>query len=197
MRAGRVAVLAVALLAVLFAACEKPDASYVTSPSVLAILGTTEGTPDYAPEGLPPDAIADSGDWTFDLGNARYEELENFTPSIQVVSVLVTKETAARMEMWIDDGTSTVWHWKAGPAAPYSGTLCFQLALSDDESAMPLQVDVQYTLTIGFFGEDGQPLSIKAVEIAGITPHGLSDKPLPGPESRVGRVALACPRTPL
>ncbi len=194
---GRVAVLAAALFALLFAACQKPDASYVTSPSVLALLGTTEGTPEFLPEGLPPEAIADSSDWSFDLGNARYTELENFTPSIQVVSVLVTKDHAAKMEMWLDDGTTTVWHWMAGPVAPYSGTLCFQLALSDDDSAIPLQVDVQYRLTIAFSADDGQPLSIKAVDIAGITPHGLSEKPLPGPDSKVGRVTLACPRTPL
>ena len=190
------AALSVALLAILFAACSKPDASYVTSPSMLALLGTTEGTPEYFPEGLPPEPIADTDGWQFDLGNARYEQLENLTPSIQIVANLVSKD-ADRMEMWIDDGETTVWHWRASAASPYNGTLCFQLALEDKGEAMPLEMDVAYSLTVAFYGQDGAPLAIRSVDIAGITPHGLTDKPLPGPDSRAGRIALACPRKPL
>lgn len=193
---NRAAAVAAALFALLVVACEKPDASYVTSPSVLALLGTTEGTVAYLPPEEPPDMIADSEGWTFDLGNARYEELENFTPSIQVVALLVSGP-AARMEMWIADGESAAWRWEAGPAAPYSGTLCFQIALVDEGEAVPLNPGTEYTLTIAFFDDGDVPLAVRSVRIAGTTPNDLATKPLPGEESRAGRVALACPRAPL
>lgn len=190
--------IAAALLALLLAACEKPDASYVTSPSVLSILGTTDGTVTYHPEEPPPAPVNDPPGWKFDLGNARYEKLENFTASIQVVALLVSEESAS-MQMWIHDGESVVWHWEAGEAGSYSGTLCFQIALEDEDQtdAVPLLAGVKYTLTMAFFDAAGSPVAVQSVAIAGETPRNLDGRALPGPESRTGRSMLACPRAPL
>ena len=187
--------LAAGILALVAAACTKPDASYVTSPSMAAIVGTAEGTVDFAPAQLPPAPTADRDGWNVDLGNARFEELENFEPSIQVVSLLVTGE-ADSLDIWLSGPDGPLFHWSAGPARPYSGTLCFQFALTDDGEALPLDSRETYTMTLALLDGLGRPIVSKEVTVAGHAPRSLEGESPTG-ESRVARVALACPRAPL
>jgi hypothetical protein len=188
-------VVAAGILALVSVACTKPDASYVTSPSMAAIVGTAEGTVEFAPTQLAPAPTTGPDGWNVDLGNARFEELENFEPSIQVVSLLVTGE-AASLDIWLTGPDGPVFHWSAGPARPYSGTLCFQFALADDGEALALDARATYTMTMALLDDEGRPIVSKEVTVAGRA-SGATEGRSPTGESRVARVALACPRAPL
>ena len=183
------------LLVCLAAACSKPDASYVTSPSMIALAGTAEGTVEFYPDATAPETIDDPEGWKLDLGNARFEELENFEPSIQVVSLLVSDD-AAELQLWLSGPEGTVFRWAAGPVSGYSGTLCFQFALSDGDEALLLAPDGTYQLTMAIVDDAGHPLVSQHVTVAGRAPDDLQGE-RPSGASRVARLALACPRAPL
>lgn len=162
---------------------------------MISIVGTAEGEVEFFPADSPaPEPVAGPEGWKLDLGNARFEQLENFEPSIQVVSLLVS-ERADSLHMWMTGTEGTIFHWWAGPAEPYSGTLCFQLALTDDGEALPLEPATTYTLTLALLDADGQPVVSQSVAVAGRVPALAGDPPTS--DTRIVRMALACPRAPL
>jgi hypothetical protein len=162
---------------------------------MIALVGGAEGTVEFSPAESPPAAIEDPPGWKLDLGNARFEELENFEPSIQVVSLLVS-EHATSLSIWLSGPEGTVFRWTAGPVAPYSGTLCFQFALTDGDEALELDPSSTYALTLAILDDTGRPIVSREVTVAGRAPGSLEGAP-PAGQSRLARVALACPRAPL
>jgi hypothetical protein len=162
---------------------------------MIALAGTAEGNVAFYPETAPPAAVDDPAGWKLDLGNARFEELENFVPSIQVVTLLVS-EDASELQIWLNGPEGAIFRWAAGPVAAYSGTLCFQFALTDGDEALGLDPGAEYELTMAILDDAGKPVVSKRVAVAGRAPSDLEGAPPTG-ESRVARVALACPRAPL
>lgn len=182
-----------ALLAFLFAACEKPDASDVTSPSGRTLLGTTAGTAAYDVDQMPPAASSDPDGWEFELLNARYSKLENFDVSLQVVTR--TRALAGTtMEAWLwNEGGHVPLYWKGGTTTSYNGVFCFQFRFEDGDESLHIE-DAQYYLTIGFRDqESGEWVVVKEERVAGTIPE-LNGEP-PGEDSRVGRDLLGCPRS--
>jgi len=173
-------------------ACEKPDASDVTSPSARSLLGTTSGTATYSvTEQLPP-LQADAEGWMLDLGNARFSTLENGQASIQVVTQIQARD-GATMELWFHDGDESALHWIGGESARYDGVVCFQLRLEDGDESLQL-ADTQYWLTMAFRDTaTGEYVVVQEERVAGTLPR-LEGTP-PGPGSRVGSELLGCPRS--
>src|SRR5687767_5522013 len=114
------------------AACDKPDASDVTSPSAKALLGTTTGNVAFDPAETPPEPVASPEGWDLRLENVRYEELENGQESLQVVTQ-IQAQAGPGMEVWLlERGGDAVYRWSGGSARAYDGVVCFQLRLEDD-----------------------------------------------------------------
>lgn len=180
-----------ALAALVLFACEKPDASHVTSPSALSLLGVAEGDVRLAAIPTPP-GPRDAPGWEFDLGNARFSTLENGTPSIQVVT-RIRAQPGATMEMWIVGAEGPRYFWRGGSTRMYDGTFCFQLALVNDAGeALQLRDGEEYRLVIGFVDPvTGAPLVVKSVRIAG-RPPVLDEYPA---ARSVGEQLLGCPRS--
>lgn len=189
MSAPRLAFAVVATL--LIAACEKPDASDVTSPSARTLLGTTTGVVAYSPGDAPPAPTPDPQGWEVRFENARFSKLENGQHSIQVV-LQIESRPGPPMEFWLTSGDSTVLHWSGGSAHSYNGVVCFQLRLEEDAEALALGPG-PHEMTIAF-GDPGigEPVVAKTQRVAGTVPE-LKGSP-PGPESRIGRELLGCPR---
>lgn len=172
-------------------ACEKPDASNVTSPSALALLGTTSGTATYAVTDPPPTAEEPPPGWQMELGNARFTELEDGTPALMVVSQLKAK-AGATMELRLLAATGgTVARWAGGVTRTYDGTVCFQLRLATGTEALPLLEGSKYTFEVVFRDSAG----VIFARIADVT-HFAPARALPGPTdgSPVFRDLLGCPR---
>ncbi len=184
-------VSATVLAALLLLACEKPDASHVTSPSALSLLGTAEGEVQLLDIPPPPEPRDASG-WEFDLGNARFSELENGTPSVQVVT-RVRARPGATMEMWIVGPDGPAYFWRGGNTREYDGTFCFQLALVNDAGeALALTDDGELRLVVAFVEPDtGAPIVAKSIRIAGRAPS-LDSYPK---AKVVGERLLGCPRS--
>jgi hypothetical protein len=183
----------VALLGLVLAGCEKPDASHVTSPSARALIGTTTGNVAYGPADAAPEAVAAPEGWEFELDNVRFSELENGQHSLQVVSQLRTRPGPG-MELWMSGPNATVFRWSGGSARAYDGVVCFQLRLEDEDSAVALDPAADYTFTLGFRDPGtGEIVVAEAITIAGRPPE--MDRPSPGVESLVARDLLGCPRS--
>jgi len=188
----RLLVGVVVLLLVAASACEKPDASDVTSPSALSLLGTTRGAATYGVTGPLPPLQADAEGWVLDLGNARFATLENGQASIQVVTQIQALNGAA-MELWVHSGEESVLHWVGGETERYNGVVCFQLRLEDGDESLQL-ADTQYWLTMAFRDTaTGEYVVVQEERVAGTLPR--TDGALPGPGSRVGSELLGCPRS--
>ena len=71
------------IMALFLAACEKPDASFTTSPSLRALVGTTTGNVAFNPPETPPSPSAAPAGWDWELGLARFSKLENEQPSLR------------------------------------------------------------------------------------------------------------------
>ncbi|MGE5597417.1 MAG: hypothetical protein ACM3S1_15430 [Hyphomicrobiales bacterium] len=198
-RTDRILVLAVAALAaLLFAACEKPDASETTSPSAQAMLGTTEGAVAINPPGEPPAPKPPPEGWSFDLGNVRFSKLENEHASLQVVTQIIARPDESvpgpGMEIWITGPEGPIYHWSGGETRAYDGVLCYQLEIQSDTEAIPFQPDKDYTFTMAFVDPlDGHLVMSSTIQIAGRAP--VLPPATPGPESSVGKVLLGCPRS--
>jgi hypothetical protein len=188
----RAVLAAVAGAALLFGGCEKPDASYVTSPSAIALLGTAEGEVRLGSVPPPLPVTSDAPGWSFDLGNARFSELENGVPSIQVVTQIIARP-GARMEMWLLSGGAPVYSWSGGTTRDYNGVFCFQIAIASGDEALPLGPG-PFALRIAFVDEaTGEPLAVKEVRVAGFAPDLRRSYPR-GPAGP-GAQLLGCPRS--
>lgn len=187
------ALLAVILLvAAVSTACEKPDASDTTSPSALALIGTTSGNVALHPTEAAPAPVAPPSPWEFDLGNARFSLLENRQHSIQVVTTIDSRPGPG-LEIWMTGPEGTVFRWSGGATARYDGVVCFQLRLEDDEAALPLIAGETYQLTMAFRDPGDGVVTARTVTIAGRAPE--ISKPAPGPDSEIVKVLLGCPRS--
>ena len=181
-------VLAGAVL--LLTACEKPDASLTTSPSLRALIGTTIGNVAFNPPETPPAPTAAPASWEWELGLARFSKLENEQPSLQVV-MQVTSRPGAGMELWLTDSERVVARWSAGSTAVYSGVVCFQLMLQKDSEAVPLGPG-KHQLTVAFREPEGNVVTAKTVEVKSQTPKLAGG--VPAQASDVLRNGLSCPR---
>ncbi|MCK9518736.1 MAG: hypothetical protein M0R74_06905 [Dehalococcoidia bacterium] len=187
-----VIVASLAAMALAAAACDKPDASRVTSPSIIALLGTSEGTPDYDPQQDPPADQAAPEGWSVDVGNARFNELENGAPAIQVVTQ-VSSRPGPELNLWLSGPEGPVWHWSGGSAREYHGVVCFQVRLEDEGEAMPLSTGpLRFSMAFSDPG-GGDVVFAKTIDVAGFLPK--LEGTVPGPESDAGRVLLGCPRS--
>lgn len=191
---GRVRVAVIVLAAagcLLLAACEKPDASYVTSPSIKTLIGTTTGNVAFNPPETAPEPTADPPKWSVDFDLARFTELENDSPAVEVLMQVETRPGYG-FEFWIsgEDG-KTVARWSAGSTTNYSGTACFQLELQRGGEAVPLPQG-KYHATLAFRDPAGPVLVAKRLDITNFTPKLAGS--VPGPESEVFKEAWACRR---
>lgn len=180
------------LVSVLFAACAKPDASAVTSPSGLALIGTTTGNASYEPEGEPPAPVPSPKGWEFELGNVRFSKLEDGAPALQIVTQ-VQSQAGTVMEFWISGSDGPLLRWSGGSTRRYNGVFCFQLRLQQDGQALALH-GAPYSFTMLFRDPaTGQPVVSETINIAGFQPKYEGAAPTPG--SRVARDLLGCPRS--
>jgi hypothetical protein len=190
----RTAFLVLTLCAAAWAmsACEKPDASNKTSPSASAMLGTTTGITTYeGTEGQPPKPMAAPSGWKFELGNARYEKLEDDTPALQI-TLLLRSQPGAIMEAWLNgpDG-ATIARWRGGQTVFSEGTVCWFHRLKAGDEAVQFQPG-QQTFTLAFIGKNGDVITSQTVNVNGLTPQLGGHSPAPG--SSVFRDLLGCPR---
>lgn len=174
----------------LLTACEKPDASFTTSPSLRALIGTTTGNVAFDPPERPPAPVAAPAGWEWELGLARFSKLENEQPSL-VVILQVTSRPGAGMELWLTDSEGVVARWSAGSTAVYSGVVCFQLMLERNAEAVPLGAG-KHELTVAFREPEGTVLTARTAEVKNRTPRLTGG--VPAQTSDVFRNGLSCPR---
>lgn len=189
-------VAAVLLLApaLLFSACEGKDVSFATSPSVLAMVGTTAGNTEFATTNTPPPVTQPAHGWQEGLGQASWTKLENGTPAIMVVLSMQSRPGAG-MEIWLTkDGArpATIAHWFGGASAVYEGTVCFQITTQQDGAALPIDLNSKYSLTIDFLDPTNGVVASQTRPVAGNNPT-LSGH-APGPDDIVFSNTYACPK---
>jgi hypothetical protein len=186
------ALVLAAFLLLAGAACEKPDASDVTSPSARTLLGTTAGNVAYGPPEAPPQKTLAPGDWRFDIGNARFSRLENDAAAIQVVDT-IRSFPGFGFEVWLDNGEATIARWSGGSTRRYSGTLCFQLRLQDGPEMLTLPPG-GYTITLVYRDPgSGEVVAAHRIPVAGTPPSATGEAPRR--DSRIFRDLLGCPRS--
>lgn len=178
------------LLALAFAACEKPDASYTTSPTIKTMLGTTTGNTAFNAPESPPPAQDPVKPWDVDFGLARWTELENGSPALEIVMQVETRPGAG-MELWIENEGHTVARWSGGSTAILVGTVCFQLELQGEGEAVPLGTGV-HTATLVFRDPGSGVVAARKLDITHNVPKLEGSVPSQG--SEVMREALACRR---
>ena len=178
------------VLAALLAACEKPDASFTTSPSLRALIGTTTGNVAFHPPESPPPDTASPPGWDWELGLARFSKLEIGLPSLEIV-MQVNARPGAAMELWLTDDSGVIARWSAGSSAVYSGVVCFQLMLQQGAEAVPLGPGKHY-LTVAFREPEGNIVTARTAEVKNLTPKLTGA--VPAQASEVFREGLSCPR---
>ena len=186
----RLLLIPVLVIALLFAACEKPDRSYVTSPTLKTLIGTTTGNTAFNAPETPPPAQAPPHDWEVNFGLARWSELENGSPALEIVAQVDT-HPGAGFELWIESEGRTVARWSAGSTARYVGTVCFQLELEKDGEAAPLGTGT-HTATMVFRDPGAGPIAVRKIDVTNRVPE--LEGTVPGSGSEVMREALACRR---
>ena len=201
LRTWRLAALPLALLGAAFStACEKPDASYLTSPSADLLIGTTTGNVAFLPPEKSPDPVVSPAGWDEQLELALFGELEDGTDSLRIL--LTMKSLAGKgFEVWLSNQQGTVARWSGGSTQPYNGVVCFQMPMTakvKDKAtgvtrveAMPLPPGV-YTATVVFRDVETGVFAAKSLKVTGNVPQLKGDAP--GPESKVFRDLLGCPR---
>lgn len=182
--------LLVALTAVALAGCEKKDASYTTSPSLKALVGTTTGNVAFRPEEPAPEPVEPPADWQVEFALARFAELENGNPALEIV-MQVKARPGTGMELWISDEAGTVARWSGGSTAVYVGTVCFQLELEREGEAVPLGSGT-HTATLVFREPVDGVIAARRVEITHTTPVLTGETPAAG--STVFSTAWSCRR---
>lgn len=190
---SRTLVAVVALLVALaLVGCETKDKSAATSPSALSLLGTTTGTVLYSPDEAPPAAVNGPAGWEFELGNARYQSLDNGTPAIIVTMQLDTIPGPA-MEVWLSNGEETVARWSGGIAHKYNGIICWQQSLAGSGEALAMVPGREYTLTVAFRDVASNDIVVsRKAPIRGTVPTLTGEPPQVG--SEVFQRLLGCPR---
>ena len=186
----RTVLVVTALLAFAFSACEKPDKSYVTSPTVKTLVGTTTGEVAFNPPETAPPEQTPPERWEVEFGLARFGELENGTPALELVAQVATRPGAG-MEIWLETEGRTVARWTAGSTGVYVGTVCFQLELERDGEAVPLGPGL-HEATLTFRDPASGVVGARKLTVTHTTPK--LEGTVPGPESAVFRDALACRR---
>ncbi|MCC6381425.1 MAG: hypothetical protein IT304_02905 [Dehalococcoidia bacterium] len=194
--AGWVGAAALALvLALLLTGCEKPDASNTTSPSAAALLGTTTGNVVFDPPERVPEPVAPPAGWEFELGNARWDDLENGTPALFVVLQLAAKPGTG-MEIWLSDAAGRpVVRWSGGSTRAYSGVVCFQMKTRIKEEGRDEGLQLApgtYNLTIAFREVETGVVTAERAQVRSNTPAPAASTPAAG--SPVFRDLLSCPR---
>ena len=188
----RARLVVIIVLALLLAACEKPDASDVTSPSADALAGTTVGNVAYRPDDAPPPEVDGPEGWDLRFENARFAELENGDESIQVV-LQVESEPGPVLEIWLADADGTAFRWSGGSAHAYDGVVCFQLRLEAEGEALQL-AEGPYAMTIAFREVDAaEPVTSRTIPVTGTPPR--LEGATPAQNSPVVRDLLGCPRS--
>ena len=186
---GLLLALALAALAV---ACEKPDASFTTSPSVLALIGTTAGNVAFNPSETPPQEVPEPAGWKFDVGNARFSTLEQGDASIQVVMQMASRPGPG-FELWFERDGKALVRWSGGSARPYAGAVCFQVLLKYKGEALELGPG-KYSFVLAFRDPGtGEIVAAKRVPVVGNVPKGSGAAP--GADSKVFKDLLGCPRS--
>jgi len=183
-------VVAALLAALLLVACEKKDASYTTSPSLKALIGTTTGNVAFRPEEPVPEPVEPPAGWQVEFALARFTDLENGSPALEVI-MQVKARPGTGMELWISDEAGTVARWSGGSTAVYVGTVCFQLELERDGEAVPLGTG-KHTATLVFREPVDGVIAARQVEITHTTPVLTGETPAAG--STVFSTAWACRR---
>ncbi len=178
------------VLALGFGACEKPDKSYVTSPTLKTLIGTTFGNTAFNAPETAPEAKDPPSKWQLDFGLARWAELENGSPALEIVAQVATRPGAG-FELWIESEGKTVARWSAGSTTTFVGTVCFQLELEKDGEAVPLGAG-PHTATMAFRDPSSGIVTAQKLQVTNFTPKLVGAEPSPG--SEVFREALACPR---
>jgi hypothetical protein len=180
------------LVGLVSTACEKPDASFTTSPSVRALIGQTSGNVSYAPAVPSPAEVAAPHGWRVDVGSARFSTLERGEHAIQVVMQIST-QPGASMEVWLERDGEALVRWSGGSSVHFNGTLCFQVLLAEKGEALPLAGGKE-TLVLAFRDPGTEQLVVaRRMPVAGVVPSVTGA--IPGPGSRVFRDLLGCPRS--
>jgi len=188
---ARGALLLLPLAALLFAACEKPQSSDLTSPSARIMIGTTEGTVTINPTEAPPAPKPAPEGWRLNLENARFAKLENDNPSLQVSSDIRAHHGSV-YEIWISGPEGPIYRWTGGSSREYDGVVCFQLLVDDGQAALPFG-NGPLTMTTAFRDKTtGEVVAADDLTIAGFPPSG---RPAPDADSKVGKILLGCPRS--
>lgn len=182
--------VAVLLGSLVLSGCEKPDRSYVTSPTLKTLVGTTIGNTAFNPPETAPAAQDPPAEWQVSFGLARWAELENGNPALQIVAQVATKPGMG-FELWVETEGRTVARWSGGSTAHYVGTICFQLELEKDGEAVPLGSG-KHTATLAFRDPVDGVIAARKLDITNTTPK--LDGAVPAAGSEVFRDALACPR---
>ena len=177
-------------LALLFPGCEKPDASYVAAPGLKTLIGTTTGNVAFAPPETPPATKAPPERWELAFGLARWTELENGSPALEIVSQVATRPGAG-FELWLESADGVVARWSAGSTAAYVGTVCFQLELARGGEAVPIG-PAPHAVTIAFREPGAEVIAASRLTVTNHVPTLTGATP--APSSEVFREALACRR---
>ena len=186
--------------ALLLAACEKPDASHLTSPSAESLVGTSSGNVALSPPERAPDAVAPPPGWNVVFETALFTELENGTDSLRIILSAQT-QAGKGFEVWLSNDKGAVARWSGGSSQKYNGVVCFQIPLTTKTKdkatgvttveATPLDPG-NYHATIVFRDVDSGPVVSQVRKVTGQTPKLKGA--VPGPKSDVFRLLLGCPR---
>lgn len=183
-------ILAALVVAVAMTACEKPDASFTTSPSMRTLIGATTGNVAFNAAERPPEVKAPPSNWEWELALARFTKLENEAPAL-MIALQMQSRPGAGMEVWLTDSGRTVARWSAGSTAVYRGVVCFQLLLAEGSEAVPLGPGA-HELTVAFRHPESGVVTAKRTPVTNRTPALAGGIPAIG--SAVFRDALSCPR---
>ena len=181
---------AFAISAALAASCEKPDASFQTSPSAEALIGTSTGNVAYGSGEVPPAQVTDPKGWQVRFELALFDHLENDTQSLRVVLQAKTQRGAG-MEVWLTNENGTVARWTGGSSDKYDGVVCFQMKLRDKGESLSLP-DGDYRATLVFRDVERGPVVVRQMKVTGPVPKLTGTAP--ADRSPVFRDLLGCPR---
>ncbi len=186
----RLALIVLSLAGLFLVACEKPDASYVTSPSLKTLIGTTTGNTAFNAPEMAPGPVEPPANWEVNFDLARWARLENEHPSLEIL-MQVRTHPGTGFELWLTHEGKTVARWSAGSTNSYTGTVCFQLELQKDGEAVPLG-DGKHEATIVFRDPEGAPVAAQRLTVTNTTPK--LEGAVPAQSSDLFREALACRR---